>query len=113
MAKKESGRGSYPWSECISDQTKRYNAKAAPRICGKIRAASIAKHGMGGTMAGCGCGPSCGCASCKSHHHGPNRGMGQTIALVDRTTSQDKAVWGILLFGLGMWWLFRGAEFKK
>ena len=27
----------YPWDECIADQTKRYGAEAAPKICGYIK----------------------------------------------------------------------------
>lgn len=27
----------YPWDECIADQTKKYGAEAAPKICGYIK----------------------------------------------------------------------------
>ena len=27
----------YSWDECIADQTKRYGAEAAPKICGYIK----------------------------------------------------------------------------
>jgi len=28
---------SYPWDECIAEQTKKYGAEAAPKICGYIK----------------------------------------------------------------------------
>ena len=27
----------YPWDECIADQTKKYGAEDAPKICGYIK----------------------------------------------------------------------------
>tara|TARA_R110000823_G_scaffold272482_1_gene391775 strand:+ start:710 stop:907 length:198 start_codon:yes stop_codon:yes gene_type:complete len=27
----------YPWDECIAEQTKKYGAEAAPKICGYIK----------------------------------------------------------------------------
>lgn len=27
----------YPWDKCIADQTKKYGAEAAPKICGYIK----------------------------------------------------------------------------
>jgi len=39
------GRGSYPWSDCMADQMKRYgNEETARKVCGSIRAKSIARH---------------------------------------------------------------------
>jgi|TARA_R110001599_G_scaffold717_4_gene3503 hypothetical protein len=34
---KEVNLEEYPWDECIADQTKRYGAEAAPKICGYIK----------------------------------------------------------------------------
>ncbi len=37
MSKKGMDLESYPWDECIAEQTKRYGAEAAPKICGYIK----------------------------------------------------------------------------
>lgn len=43
--KRRSGRGSYPWEECMSDAFKRYgDEKTAKRVCGSIRAKSMARN---------------------------------------------------------------------
>ena len=34
----EEGGGSYPWDECIADQTAKYGAESAAKICGAIKA---------------------------------------------------------------------------
>ena len=34
----EEGGGSYPWDECIADQTAKYGEEAAAKICGAIKA---------------------------------------------------------------------------
>lgn len=34
----EEGGGSYPWDECIADQTPKYGAESAAKICGYIKA---------------------------------------------------------------------------
>ena len=34
----EEGGGSYPWDECIADQTAKYGAESADKICGAIKA---------------------------------------------------------------------------
>lgn len=34
----EEGGGSYPWDECIADQTAKYGADSADKICGAIKA---------------------------------------------------------------------------
>ena len=34
----EGGAGSYPWDECIADQTAKYGADSAEKICGAIKA---------------------------------------------------------------------------
>ena len=33
----EEGGGSYPWDECIKDQTAKYGADSAEKICGYIK----------------------------------------------------------------------------
>jgi len=34
----EEGGGSYPWDECIADQTAKYGEESAAKICGAIKA---------------------------------------------------------------------------
>lgn len=50
--KKRSGKGSYPWDECIADQMKQYgDMETAKKVCGKIRAASqFGKSERGSTL---------------------------------------------------------------
>ena len=42
---RRSGRGSYPWEQCMADAFKRYGDKdTARRVCGSIRAKSMARN---------------------------------------------------------------------
>ena len=39
MAKKKTGKGSYPWDVCMTEQTARYGSTdTAKRVCGSIKA---------------------------------------------------------------------------
>jgi hypothetical protein len=49
---RRSGRGSYPWEQCMSDAFKRYgDEETARRVCGAIRARSMAQKNPGGSQA--------------------------------------------------------------
>ncbi len=37
MSKRGMDLEAYPWDECIAEQTKRYGAESAPKICGYIK----------------------------------------------------------------------------
>ncbi len=37
MSKRGIDLEAYPWDECIAEQTKRYGAESAPKICGYIK----------------------------------------------------------------------------
>jgi len=39
IGKKKVSEGSYPWDKCIDDQTSKYGAEGAKKVCGAIKAA--------------------------------------------------------------------------
>ena len=36
---KKVAEGSYPWDKCVDDQTSKYGAEGAKKVCGAIKAA--------------------------------------------------------------------------